>query len=218
MPVHSAMMDLTGQLLLVACYELVNAIGGKVRTVPNPAPTAPLRGTRVTHRFPAKYACRTLSPLTLSWLSLPQRQTPRVFWGFWPSERFCVVPNRSNQRRIPHRPFHIRHTPILHIDAPQHPSPSRGVLGSRIQMIYRVTNHGLIRLFSVPGTDGLTSGTYPTVNILCTYILERPFCSPALSALVVRERHLFRPLARSIQGTKAARGRVNFLGRYRGKE
>jgi len=37
MPVHSAMMDLIGQLLLVACYEFVNAIGGKVRTV-TPAP------------------------------------------------------------------------------------------------------------------------------------------------------------------------------------
>lgn len=29
-------MDLIGQLFLVACYELVNAIGGKVRTEPNP--------------------------------------------------------------------------------------------------------------------------------------------------------------------------------------
>lgn len=40
MPVHSAMMDLIGQLLLVACYELVNAIGGKVRTVPDLTPAA----------------------------------------------------------------------------------------------------------------------------------------------------------------------------------
>lgn len=38
MPVHSAMMDLTGQLLLVACYELVNAIGGNVRTAQNSLP------------------------------------------------------------------------------------------------------------------------------------------------------------------------------------
>lgn len=32
-------MDLTGQLLLVACYELVNAIGGQVRTAPDLPPT-----------------------------------------------------------------------------------------------------------------------------------------------------------------------------------
>ena len=41
MPVHSAMMDLTGQLLLVVCYEFVNAIGGKVRTAPDLPPTPP---------------------------------------------------------------------------------------------------------------------------------------------------------------------------------
>ena len=39
MPVHSATMDLIGQLLLVACYELVNAIGGKVRMAPSLAPS-----------------------------------------------------------------------------------------------------------------------------------------------------------------------------------
>ena len=27
LPVHSALMDLTGQLMLVACYELVGQIG-----------------------------------------------------------------------------------------------------------------------------------------------------------------------------------------------
>ena len=41
MPVHSAMMDLVGQLLLVTCYEFVNAIGGKVRTVADLPPAPP---------------------------------------------------------------------------------------------------------------------------------------------------------------------------------
>ena len=41
MPVHSAMMDLVGQLLLVACFEFVNAIGGKVRAAANVPPAPP---------------------------------------------------------------------------------------------------------------------------------------------------------------------------------
>ena len=40
MPVHSATMDLVGQLLLVACFEFVNAIGGKVRAAPDLPPAS----------------------------------------------------------------------------------------------------------------------------------------------------------------------------------
>lgn len=31
LPIHSAMMDLIGQLLLVLCFEIVSSLGGKVR-------------------------------------------------------------------------------------------------------------------------------------------------------------------------------------------
>ena len=30
LPIHSAAMDLIGQLLLVLCFEIVSALGGKV--------------------------------------------------------------------------------------------------------------------------------------------------------------------------------------------
>ena len=32
LPIHSALMDLVGQLLLVLCFEIVSRLGGKVRT------------------------------------------------------------------------------------------------------------------------------------------------------------------------------------------
>jgi solute carrier family 41 len=35
MPVHSALMDLVGQLLLVACFEIVSSLGKDVK-VPEP--------------------------------------------------------------------------------------------------------------------------------------------------------------------------------------
>lgn len=33
LPIHSALMDLIGQLLLVLCFEIVSHLGGKVRVV-----------------------------------------------------------------------------------------------------------------------------------------------------------------------------------------
>jgi len=46
-------------------------------------PAHNLRGTWVTHRFLAKYACRALLPLTPSWVPLSSRHVSPVFWGLY---------------------------------------------------------------------------------------------------------------------------------------
>lgn len=34
LPIHSALMDLVGQLMLVVCFEIAQALGAKVRMMP----------------------------------------------------------------------------------------------------------------------------------------------------------------------------------------